>query len=954
MVLSIFYLACLKTRFPDVEENPGPVARPPARCRMLFSNINGLHANLQELGIAASSHDVVFCAETRATNRRHVAELRLPCFSNPTLLPCGGRDRVRGLALYVRDGFSAHRQARYECGCCESFVVRVCGARQNFYLFGAYRNPDLDDHIFDCFLSAMADIQAADRHAAFVFVGDFNGHHEEWLGSSRTDVHGRAALEFATLSGCSQLVRGPTHRDGGVLDLVLTDVPDLVKVSVRAGIGRSDHSQVSVAISCAVRVPDVCVCRTVYLKTRVDWLGVLSDLRCLDWHSMYVSDAPIEMLEAAVHEIIEARVPRVNMRLRNRDRPWFDDACRRAFDHKQACYHRWCRDRSQLSYNAFLEAQRTAKRIYEQAEFRHLTDSRHRLMETQNSKKWWSVLSESLFGISSTIPPLLGSGGGLLVTPREKAVALSEQFDSKQSRAVLHLPATCHPEPGFQSFAFRSKEVYKLLAELDTFGGVDPSGAFPLFFKMTAKLLAPKLSRIFRLLVGRGCFPSSWRRANVVPLPKGPASPVVANYRPISITAVLSKVFEKLVSRRLDSYLRSNRAIPDRQYAYRKGVSTCDALLEVSHTLQEALDAGKEGRLVQIDFSGAFDKVNHAGLLFKLAAVGVGGSVLSIIRNFLSCRTQCVVLDGAASDPVSVVSGVPQGSVLGPLLFSLYTSDLFSMLENKLVGYADDSTLVAIVPSPSSRLAVSASLNRDLARIADWCSAWGMVLNARKTRSMIVSRSRTLLPVFPALELENSFLEESRELPILGVTFDSKLTFGTHVQSVASSAARKLGLMRKAGKVFGDRSLIVRCFWAYLLPVLEYCSPVWNCAADCHLRPLDRVVRGAVELSGGLLKCDLQHRRSVASLCMFYKIATNPSHPLHQSLPGRFAPLRRTRQAVSLHEQALAPVRCRTEQFSRSFVPRSVIAWNSLDASVFAGDDLSAFKSAVNRFLLHG
>ena len=122
-------------------------------------------------------------------------------------------------------------------------------------------------------------------------------------------------------------------------------------------------------------------------------------------------------------------------------------------------------------------------------------------------------------------------------------------------------------------------------------------------------------------------------------------------------------------------------------------MGTCDALLCVSHTLQSALESGQEARIVQIDFSAAFDRVNHQGILYRLSFVGIGGSVLSV-----SNRSQLVLVDGCRSKLVTVVSGVPQGSVLGPLLFLLYTSELFSILENKLIGYADDYTLMAIVP----------------------------------------------------------------------------------------------------------------------------------------------------------------------------------------------------------------------------------------------------------------
>ena len=166
----------------------------------------------------------------------------------------------------------------------------------------------------------------------------------------------------------------------------------------------------------------------------------------------------------------------------------------------------------------------------------------------------------------------------------------------------------------------------------------------------------------------------------------------------------------------------------------------------MAHTLQSALELGQEARIVQIDFSAAFDRVNHQGILFKLCFVGVGGSVLPVLTQFLSGRSQYVVVDGCLSKLVNVVSGVSQGSVLGPLLFLLYIAELFSIMENKLYGYADYSTLVAGVPFPGERVAVSESMNRDLNRVSVWCNLWGIKLNASKTKTMIVSRSRTVHP----------------------------------------------------------------------------------------------------------------------------------------------------------------------------------------------------------------
>ena len=160
-----------------------------------------------------------------------------------------------------------------------------------------------------------------------------------------------------------------------------------------------------------------------------------------------------------------------------------------------------------------------------------------------------------------------------------------------------------------------------------------------------------------------------------------------------------------------------------------------------------------------------------------LSSVGIGDFVLSILTQLLSSRSQQVMMDGCQGKLVNVLSRLPQCSVLGLLLFLLYTSELFSILENKLIGYAYDSTLMAVVLSPGIRVAVAESLIRDLGKVSEWCDLWGMKLNASKTKTMIVSRSRTMHPQSPPLTIGGTVLKESDYLVISGVTFNTKMTF---------------------------------------------------------------------------------------------------------------------------------------------------------------------------------
>ena len=244
------------------------------------------------------------------------------------------------------------------------------------------------------------------------------------------------------------------------------------------------------------------------------------------------------------------------------------------------------------------------------------------------------------------------------------------------------------------------------------------------------------------------------------------------------------------------------------------------------------------------------------------------------------------MVDGCQNKLVNVILGELQGSILGPLLSLLYTLEFFSILGNKLIGYADDSSLMAVVPSPGIRVTAAESLIRDLNRVSKWCDLWGMKLNASKTKIMIVSRLHTTSLQSTPLTIDGTVLKESDDLDILGVTFYSKMTLENHLHSVSRAASQRLGILRKSWRVFHDISVLGLCFRRVVLLVLEYCSAVWCSAADTHLKLLNCAVSGAGFLTGGVFECNIAHHRSVTVLCMLYKISCNPVHPLNGALPG--------------------------------------------------------------------
>ena len=194
-------------------------------------------------------------------------------------------------------------------------------------------------------------------------------------------------------------------------------------------------------------------------------------------------------------------------------------------------------------------------------------------------------------------------------------------------------------------------------------------------------------------------------------------------------------------------------------------------------------------------------------------------------------------------------------------------------------------------------------------------------MNASKTKTMIVSRSRTMHPQSPPLTIDGTVLKESVDLDILIVTFDSKLTCEKHFRSVSRAASQRLGILRKSWRVFHDIMLIGICFWGFVLLILVYCSAVWCSAADTHLKLLDRVVSAACFLAGGVLNCNISHRRSVAVLCMLYKIRCNSMHPLCVALPVPYVPVRIARGAFLIaNRYTYAPPCCKTSQYRMTFI----------------------------------
>ena len=419
--LFCFLLVMLLLLSGDVEVNPGPQNRSRI-CRILYGNVRGLYKNKKDLDVAAEKYDILFCSETLVSDLRHISELSIPGFKKPTLFKRNAIPRARGMALYIREGLSASHRPQYECGCHETQVVKVSGRLINLYVFASYRNPDLDDTIFDCLLTKMAEVQERDSKACFVFVGDYNAHHTEWLNSiTATDNHGIAALDFSNLCGCEQLISEPTHQSGNRLDLVFTDVSGIVTCGVGSPIGSSDHSLIKINVELDQVVPNISFSRKVYLKSRANWNGVLNDLSEIHWSNIYRSPNFIERLNDNLGTVIDRRIPSKVLKFRIKDKPWFNGDCKLAYHMKQEAYHMWRRNRSNFLWQNYIELRNQAQEVYVRAERAYNEGVKENLLNSSDDHKWWSTLKSSLLGVDSSMPPLVRSDGTAVFCPKEKA-----------------------------------------------------------------------------------------------------------------------------------------------------------------------------------------------------------------------------------------------------------------------------------------------------------------------------------------------------------------------------------------------------------------------------------------------------------------------------------------------------------------------------------------------------
>jgi hypothetical protein len=376
------------------------------------------------------------------------------------------------------------------------------------------------------------------------------------------------------------------------------------------------------------------------------------------------------------------------------------------------------------------------------------------------------------------------------------------------------------------------REVITLIKKLKTAASGWDSISSDIVKNAYASFIKP-LTHVLNLSITKGVFPNCMKIAKVLPLFKSGEKTKVSNFRPIPILPVFSKLLERLMYNRILSFIDKHNLLYSNQFGFRTKHSTSLALSILVDQITTSFTEQKSTVGVFLDFSKAFDTVNHDILLQKLYAYGIRGLALDWIKTYISNRYQYVIFDNVCSDRELITCGVPQGSILGPLLFLLYINDI-AHVSDKLYSilFADDSNMFCTGNNINTLIS---TMNSELDKIIDWLNINKLSLNVEKSNYMIFSRKHVI--VLRDVCINNTSLTRIYQTKFLGVNIDWKLSWNYHVTYVKNKIAKSIGILSKAKKMLKSDSLIT-LYYSFVFPYLTYCIEIWGGSCTTILKPL--------------------------------------------------------------------------------------------------------------------
>ena len=398
---------------------------------------------------------------------------------------------------------------------------------------------------------------------------------------------------------------------------------------------------------------------------------------------------------------------------------------------------------------------------------------------------------------------------------------------------------------------------------------------------------------IYNQTLSEGTVPEDWKTANVSAIYKKGNKAVAGNYRPVSLTCIICKVLESIVRERIMCHMTRNRLFSEAQYGFIPGRSTVMQLLRVLDDWTQTLDEGGRVDVVYMDFQKAFDTVAHTRLLHKLTRYGITGTLLRWIEIFLTGRRQRVAVNGSYSDWIAVLSGIPQGSVLGPLLFVIFINDLPDCVRSSIYLFADDTKIYRRVSSKEDQ----DELQADLDSLQEWSNRWLLKFHPEKCKTMSIKTphksilessyhmTKTVNNITSEIELEKVSQEKD-----LGVLTDQHLNFEEHLNQKANKANQMMGLIRRSFHYL-DTQTFRWLFKALVRPHLEYAQAVWSPLRKKDVNTLENVQRRATKLIPGLRDLSYPERlRNIDIPTLAYRRLRGDMVELYKIISGRNDP----------------------------------------------------------------
>ena len=620
---------------------------------------------------------------------------------------------------------------------------------------------------------------------------------------------------------------------------------------------------------------------------------------------------------------------------------------------KQTMWRVYRRTRKEEDYAKYKEALnaatteiRQSKRSYEQK----------LACNIKNDSKSCYAYVRSKHNVQDKVGPLEDSAGNIISQGFLMAEDLNGYFSSVFTKEdISSLPVADAKFQGAKSdylgpLVVTPELVAKKIKAMKDNKSPGVDGIPPKLLMETVEQISIPLARVFNLSLKEGVVPFEWKEANIIPLFKKGSRNKSENYRPVSLTSVICKLLERLIKDHMVDFLVKHKLLNSSQHGFLKARSCLTNMLCFLEETTKWIDVGSPVDIIYLDFQKAFDKVPHQRLLLKLKSHGIGDSITDWIEHWLTDRRQRVVVDGEVSNWKSVLSGVPQGSVLGPILFLIYINDLDDSITSNVLKFADDTKLFRKVNTDGDKQ----HLQNDLDRLMKWSEKWQMLFNLGKCKCLHTGHGNLDVNY----KMGDTVLGTTVKEKDLGVTISADMKVSEQCGIAASKGNQILGLIRR-NITYKGKKLIIPLYKAIVRPHLEYCIQAWRPYRKKDIDTLERIQRRATKMipelrdlsyEERLKECGLttlETRRLRGDQIEVFKIL-NGYENIDRNM---FFSLRKDSRTRG-HEVKLVKDQCRLDIRKHSFSQRTINEWNKLSTDCVTASSVNMFKNKVDTYLM--